>query len=168
MENNNRNDYYYDKTENTKENENGENQYRGDYNSGEYSREKYNNNNPYSNGNPYSNMNGYGAPRMTYMPKKRGWSVAALVLSIVSIVCCCLPVVSIVLGALSILFAIISRINLGYFDGLSVAGLVVGIFGLVMGIFTMIGLSSIDWDAFYEEFMREYEKALEENMNNGI
>ena len=161
MENNNQNDYYYDKTE---ENQNGNQDTQGGYNSGDYSRDRYNNNNPYSDGSDYR------APKAPFpaFQKSRGWSVASLVLSIVSVVCCCLPVLSIVLGALSILFAIISRVNLGYFDGLSIAGLVVGIFGLVMGVSTVVALNSFNFDEFYEEFMKEYEKALEENMNNGI
>ena len=150
MDNKNQNDYYYDQTE-----ENSNQGYQGDY-----ARDKFNNNDPYGN----SDERVYRNEPLQIPRKTRGWSVASLVLSIISVVCCCLPVLSIVVGALSILFAIISRINLGYFDGLAIAGIVVGIFGLVIGVFTVVALQSVDWEAFLEE----YEKALEESMNGGI
>ena len=70
--------------------------------------------------------------------RSRGWSVASLVLGIFSILCCCAPIVGVIMGALSITFAVISRISLGYFDGLSIAGLITSIFGIIFGVSMII------------------------------
>ena len=67
-------------------------------------------------------------------PKSRGWSVASMVLGIVSVVCCCMGWASMLSAVLAIVFAVVSRKSLGYFDGMSIAGLILGIFGSVMGI----------------------------------
>lgn len=94
--------------------------------------------------------------------KSRAWSVASLVVSIFSVICCCLPWPGIVLGALSIVFAVISRKNIGYFDGLAIAGLIVGIFGVVFNVTMIIASYAIESSEFYQEFLKEYEKILNE------
>ena len=66
-------------------------------------------------------------------PKSRIWSVAALILSILSVVLCFLPAVSIILGLLSIALSVVSRVKIGYFDGIGLTALIVGIFGTVFG-----------------------------------
>ena len=90
------------------------------------------------NNNP-NHDNQYEQPEINYKavsmkPKSRAWSVASLILSIISILCCCSPIVAITSGVVALVCAIISRKTLGYFDGLSIAGLTVGIFGFVFGI----------------------------------
>ena len=80
------------------------------------------------------------------VPRSRVWSVLSLILGILSI-----PLAGIYISTLpfitfiglgfvvcSILFALISRRNLGYFDGLSVAGIIVGSIGLVFGITSIV------------------------------
>ncbi len=68
-------------------------------------------------------------------PKKRTWSVISFVSSLASIVFCSLvPVVGIILGLFAIGSAIFSRKNIGYFDGFSLAGLMIGIFGAVFSV----------------------------------
>ncbi len=94
--------------------------------------------------------------------KSRAWSVASLVVSIFSIVCCCFSWPSIVLGVLAIVFAVISRKNIGYFDGLAVAGLIVGIFGTVFGVTGIIASYAIEKTEWYQEFLKEYERILNE------
>lgn len=97
--------------------------------------------------------------------KTRAWSVAALVLGIVSILCCCLWYFGLVAGILAILFTVISRKTLGYFDGLSIGGLITAIFGIIfsglMGIGTLMLLNNPEYMETYEQLMEEYEKALE-------
>ena len=66
-------------------------------------------------------------------PKTIGFSVASMVLGILSVICCCMGWSGLILGALAIVFSIVSRKVLGYFDGMSIAGLIVGIFGLCFG-----------------------------------
>ncbi len=68
----------------------------------------------------------------------RAFSVASLILSILSIICSFLPVLGIILGVLAISFAIFSRRNLGYFDGFSLAGLILGIIGAVFSVAALI------------------------------
>ncbi len=113
------------------------------------------NNNPFEKGDDYLfrtvNPNGR---RKTY-----GWSVASLVCGILSVICCCVGYGAVVLGVLAIVFSIISRKNLGYFDGMAIAGLVLGIIGFFLGIAIIVSTYLID-----EEFMEEYTKYLEEYM----
>ena len=93
--------------------------------------------------------------------KSRIWSLASLVAAILSVLCCCVPWPGAVLGVLAVVFAVVSRINIGYFDGMALAGLIVGIFGLVFSVSVMV-ITSTDW--YKEVFI----KALEESATGGI
>ena len=82
------------------------------------------------------------APYKTVMdgvPRSRGWSVASMVLGILSILCCCFTYVPLVLSVLAIVFSIVSRRNLGYFDGMAIAGLVMGIIGFIFSVVAIVG-----------------------------
>ena len=80
------------------------------------------------------------------------WSVLSLIFGIASVICCCFLGGGIVLAVVSIIFSFVARKKLGYFDGLAIAGLILGIFGIVFGIsaiiFTMLGgvTPDIDFD----------------------
>jgi len=89
-------------------------------------------------------------------PKTMGWSVASLVLGIVSVVCCCFGWVSLALGSIAIIFSVLSRKSLGYFDGMSIAGLILGIFGLVFGLAVVVGVLLLPENFFSDEFFQEY------------
>lgn len=65
--------------------------------------------------------------------KTRGFSVAAMTLGIISVLCCCFGWAGLVLGIAAIVFSVVSRVTLGYFDGMCIAGLILGIFGVVFG-----------------------------------
>lgn len=69
--------------------------------------------------------------------KKRTFSIISLVLSVVSVCLFVLPWIGIILAVVGIVFSVLSRRNLGYFDKPSLAGLIVGIFGIV---FSLAGL----------------------------
>lgn len=99
--------------------------------------------------------------------KSRAWSVASVVVSVVSLICCCAHWVGAVLGALAIIFAIISRKNIGYFDGLAIAGLIIGIFGVVFGISGYIFLYTIETSEYFEEFLRELEEQYPDIYGSG-
>ena len=88
----------------------------------------------------------------------RAWSVAALVLSILSLLCCCFNWLGLGLGILAIIFSVVSRKSLGYFDGLAVAALVVGIIGTVFGLSLVIMTPIIENSEFYKQFLEELEK----------
>lgn len=64
----------------------------------------------------------------------RIWSLVSLISAVLSVGLCFLPWLGLVFGILSVVFAVISRNNIGYFDTLGLAGLIVGIFGIVFGI----------------------------------
>ena len=86
--------------------------------------------------------------------KSRVWSVVSLICSIISLLCCCFPVMGIVLGILAIVFAVVSRSSIGYFDGLAIAGLIVGIFGLVFSVAIFV-IANSPW---FAELLKEYEE----------
>ena len=71
-------------------------------------------------------------------PKTRGFSVASLSLGIISILFSFIGWIGFIVGIAAIAFSVISRIKLGYFDNMSIAGLILGIFGAVFGAFYII------------------------------
>ena len=89
----------------------------------------------------------------------RAWSVASFVLGIFSIVCCCTCWAGLVAGLLAIVFAIVSRRALGYFDGMSLSGLITAIFGVVFSILmiamTYAYVQSPEFVVLYEEIMKK-------------
>ena len=99
-------------------------------------------------------------------PKTLGWSVASLVMGIVSLSTCLFGWASIVFGVIAIAFAIISRFSLGYFEGKSIIGLILGIFGTVFGISMIIFIYSMgDEDQKY--LWDIVKKMFENSKNNG-
>ena len=94
----------------------------------------------------------------------RAWSVASLAVSIVSLLCCCfVDWLGMILSAAAIVFALISRKNIGYFDGFSLAGLIVGIFGIVFGIASIIMTYLMKNNDYFKELLKEYEEFLNQN-----
>lgn len=91
-------------------------------------------NNGYNNNNIYGSYNNAGYP---VRQKTSGFSIASLTLGIASIVTCCFGVLSIPLGALSILFAILSRRKNSGMPGMSIAGICTSIFGMLLGGFLL-------------------------------
>ena len=145
--NSNGNENYYYGSDNNSEN----NYYYGSANNGQW-------------GNGQKNQNDYAFRTVMNngRPKTLGWSVASMVLGIISVVCCCLGYSSIFLGIGAIVLSIVARKSLGYFDGLSIAGLVLGIFGVVFGIAILAAISAVGeefWDEYLEEFKKAYEEA---------
>ena len=68
---------------------------------------------------------------------RRTWSVASLALAVLSVLLLSFPVFGLIFGVLSVGAGIMSRRNLGYFDKLTLAGVIIGIFGIV---FSLAGL----------------------------
>ena len=90
--------------------------------------------------------------------RSRAWSVAALAVAIISVVCCCFGgLASIVLGVVAIVFAMLSRLNIGYFDNLSIAALIVAIFGIVFGIATIIMVNALENSPEFQRLLEEYQ-----------
>ena len=70
--------------------------------------------------------------------KTMWWSVLSLIFGIASVGLTAFGWVALSLGVLAVLFSVISRVKLGYFDGKTVAGLMLGIFGIVFGTVTVL------------------------------
>ncbi len=85
-------------------------------------------NNNYDNGNgdnPYTIFDRMGRP------KNIGWSVASAVCAGLSIFLSIFGWAGAICGICAIVFSILSRRSLGYFNGWSIVGLLVGIVGFV-------------------------------------
>ena len=63
--------------------------------------------------------------------KTRAWSVVALVLSVLSILLCLVYWLGLFAGVFAVVCAIVSRRVLGYFDRISVAAIIISVFGIV-------------------------------------
>ncbi len=99
--------------------------------------------------------------------KTRGWSIAAMVSGILSVICCVTGYASIILGAIAIVLAIFARRNLGYFDGMAIAGLILGILGFVLGVAIIIAINFVD-EEFLERFKSYFETVpTEDPPSNG-
>ena len=92
--------------------------------------------------------------------QNRGFSVASLVLGIISIVCCCLTYLALGMAVLAIIFAIVSKMKNDRFDGMAIAGLVCGIIGFSLTMFDIIvSIAFADYLAQAEaELLRELEE----------
>ena len=66
------------------------------------------------------------------------WSVLSLLASVLSVVLCTFYYLALPLSVMGVIFALVSRKSLGYFDKMSLFGIIIGIFGFVFGIFSMI------------------------------
>ncbi len=64
-------------------------------------------------------------------PKNIGWSVASVICAVLSFSLSLFGWAGLVFGVMSIACAIAARIKLGYFNGWSIAGILIGIFGTV-------------------------------------
>lgn len=65
---------------------------------------------------------------------RRTWSVASLVLAVLSVLSLFVSWLGLTLGLLSACAGVVSRKNLGYFDKLSLAGIIIGIFSCVFAV----------------------------------
>ena len=65
-------------------------------------------------------------------------ALASFILSLASIIFCWIPGLGIMLGAAAIVCAVVSRINIGYFDGFAIAGVIIAIFGIVFSSTALI------------------------------
>lgn len=111
----------------------------------------------YDYSNTYQNPN---TPPPYQPPKSNGMATASLILGILSLVLCCCVYFSIPLGALAILFAILSRGSSRQMTGQAKAGLGLGIGGIVltfiMILFTVIMMGTASLHQAMSEYMEDY------------
>lgn len=68
-------------------------------------------------------------------PVSRTYGTASMVLGIISVVCCCLGPIGLVLSILAIVFSVVDYRRQKRFTGMAIAGLVLGIVGIILGIY---------------------------------
>ena len=122
--------------------------------------------------NNQNHENQYDQPEINYKavsmkPKSRAWSVASLILAIISVLCCCNPIIAITAGVVALVCSIVSRKTLGYFDGLSIAGLIVAIFGIVFGICAIVASYIINTTPELKEWWNNLLKEAENQNPQG-
>lgn len=64
-------------------------------------------------------------------------SILSLIASVLSILICPFYYVGVALGAVGVVLAVVSSVRLGYFDKLSLFGLILGIFGFIFSLFVL-------------------------------
>lgn len=79
------------------------------------------------------------------VPRSRGWSVASIVFGILSVLLSVLPlfgslhgVFGLLFGFMAVIAALVSRRNLGYFDGVAIAGIILCAVGCVFGTTSLL------------------------------
>ena len=95
----------------------------------EFNEEQINNADTTDGGNEYAYKN-----VIKDKQQRRTWSVGSIMLAVLSLVFLFWPWVSLVLGIGSAGAAAVSRKNLGYFDKISLAAMIIAIFGVVFAL----------------------------------
>jgi len=93
-------------------------------------------------------------------PKTMAWSLISMITGILSLALSFFGWAAIALGAIAIICSAVSRKILGYFDKMSVVGLIIGIFGAVCGAAILFALAFAGedfWQTFLEFFLEGYE-----------
>ena len=122
---------------------------------------EWNSNNGYNNGDSAEDYAFQTLDRRG-RPKKLGWSVASFICGIVGAVTASFGFSGIILGVCAVVFAIVSRRILGYFDGRSIAGLILGIFSTVFGGAMLIYAATLDEED--QKFLWEWISQMFEDM----
>lgn len=102
-------------------------------------------------------------------PKTKAYSIVALITGILGVLCCCTGWSSLLFGALGILFAILAKKHLGFYDGLALAGLILGIIACVLGASELIAVYALPSSSeFSDGFLEEFQKAFEDMWGDGL
>ena len=80
----------------------------------------------------YQDINRQGSSKSTFSPS--GFSIASLVLGILSLVCCCFWYVSGIFAVLGLIFSIIVLVKHKPGKGLAIAGLICSAIGLIIAV----------------------------------
>ena len=116
----------------------------------------------YYRNNSYD-YNNFNSP---YMKNRQNpLSVAAMILGILSSICCCLGYAGIIFGIAAIVIACFSKKENGRFDPMALVGLVLGIFGLVLSasMLAMILLAPEDvLDEYFNSYFEQFGQGMDE------
>ena len=97
-----------------------------------------------------------------FCPRTLAWSLVSFVTGLISIFVAFFGWAAIALGIIAIISSAVSRKTLGYFDKMSVGGLVLGIFGAVSGVIVLVAISLAGenfWQALLEAFREAFSVA---------
>ena len=94
-------------------------------------------------------------------PKKQtnGFAIASMVLGIISVLCCCINYISIVIAVIAVVFFVVDRKTNGKSNGMAIAGLVLGIFGIASGVLSIF--SSLILNNAFPELESIYNSVFE-------
>lgn len=126
------------------------------------------NQNNYSYGGDQNNQSNYSYgggeyPQYEQQPSgNHGMAIAALVVGILSILCCCCTYLSVILGIVGIVLAILSKPKGGSFEGVAMGGLICSIVGLVLGVILIIVDIATQNSVDYAQMMDMYMQLLQE------
>jgi hypothetical protein len=150
------------------------NQVSQDYNGG-YAYNNYNYQNNYNGNSGYTYMGGTvidsnGKPLKNHFGAK-------LTLSILEMLCCCTSCITLIMGIIACVFT--CQANSCYKEGRyeefkskaktsTILLIVGGVFAALAIIINVASLASMSEDGFWDEFMYEYEKALEEELGTDV
>jgi len=108
------------------------------------------------NGQPYM-----GQGNMPQQNEPKGFAIAGMVLGIVSIVCCCSPLIGGVTGVLGLIFSIIVLTQKKPGKGMAIAGVICAAIGLLLVICMLFANNSmmeyIESNGGMENFLRDLE-----------
>lgn len=113
----------------------------------------------------------YSTSRESRTPEKlSGFSVASMICGIISIVLCCTGILSLPLGALGILFAVLSHRRGRSMPTMSLTGIILSCLGILMGLLMLvISIYMVITDPeFRESFEDSYEEYYEEFYEYGF
>lgn len=119
------------------------------------------NGNQFDGGNGFDN-NGFNEEDYAFRSvsgrqRTRTWALVSFGFGILSLATVTFGYTSLFFGIFAVILSIISRRNLGYFDGMSVAGLVLGIIGFVFGV-AYILLVFFAGESFFEGYGQFFEQ----------
>lgn len=106
----------------------------------------------------------YQSGNSIYPPpqKANAFAIASLVLGILALVTLCTIYLPIILGSLSIIFAILSKGNQRSISGFSCAGIITSVSGIVFSIITIVTTIALLYSNpdFYQEYKNEMNRIL--------
>lgn len=122
--------------------------------------------NEFSN-NQYNNYYISSAPERE---KVSGFSIASMILGMISILFCCTGIFSLPFGALSILFAILSKRKGKAMPPMSLTGIILACVGIVMGLFMLVYsvFTFLTDPEFRKAFEDSYGEYYQEFYNYGL
>ena len=111
------------------------------------------------NGSQYSYNGGQEPYQQPAKGNGNGFAIAGFVLSLVSILACCLYYVAIPCAVLAIIFSVLGRKSA--YRGLAIAGIVIGIVGLAITLMLLAFAASLVNSGDYYEYMKWLEEYME-------